>query len=59
MACGISIAKSFTEVDGRVLQPPKVIPVSPILIFRYPLRLWNCDGINLMCSFFVLFFCAA
>ncbi|RLM92545.1 protein argonaute 4B-like isoform X2 [Panicum miliaceum] len=23
MACGISIAKSFTEVDGRVLQAPK------------------------------------
>ncbi|KAF8661498.1 hypothetical protein HU200_056914 [Digitaria exilis] len=24
MACGISIAKSFTEVDGRVLQAPKL-----------------------------------
>jgi eukaryotic translation initiation factor 2C len=24
MSCGISIAKSFTEVDGRVLQPPKL-----------------------------------
>jgi hypothetical protein len=23
-ACGITIARSFTEVDGRVLQPPKV-----------------------------------
>ncbi|WVZ71609.1 hypothetical protein U9M48_020178 [Paspalum notatum var. saurae] len=24
MACGISISKSFTEVDGRILQPPKL-----------------------------------
>jgi hypothetical protein len=23
-ACGITIARSFTEVDGRILQPPKV-----------------------------------
>jgi hypothetical protein len=23
-ACGITIARNFTEVDGRVLQPPKV-----------------------------------
>jgi hypothetical protein len=23
-ACGITIARNFIEVDGRVLQPPKV-----------------------------------